>query len=368
MKRTVLFFSTSSGPGGAERVVSNLAAALDPDLFRPLVCLFRPGWLKDQCEYAGIPTYVIPNKGVFDYSWISRFLRLLREERVAIIHAHEFDAIVHGTMVACFTRTPIVATIHGKHYFWEKRSRRLAYQLVSRYARMVAVSKDLKDFVIERAGIHRERITVIYNGIGRQPVLELPDLLQCRYELGLHDDDQVVGAVGSLYPVKGHKYLLEAAPSIIKNCPRVKFLIIGRGDQEPLLMEQVRRLGLEYHVFLLGLRQDIPRLLSVMNVFVLPSLSEGLSIAALEAMASGKPIVATRVGGNPELVIEGETGLLVPIENSHALSIGIVRILNDRELAGTLGKNALHRVQECFDIKIMARNYQELYLRCLKDN
>ena len=368
MKRTVLFFSTSSGPGGAERVVSNLAAALDPDSFRPLVCLFRPGWLKEQCEYAGIPTYVIPNKGVLDFSWIRRFLRLLKEERVAIIHAHEFDAIVHGTMAACFARTPVVATIHGKHYFWEKRSRRLAYQLVSRYAKMVVVSEDLKGFVIKRAGIPKERLTVIYNGIAHQPAVKSPDLQQCRDELGLNEDDQVVGTVGSLYPVKGHKYLLEAVPCIIKKCPQVKFLIIGRGDQETVLTEQVKRLGIGNYVRFLGLRQDIPRLLSVMNVFVLPSLSEGLSIAALEAMASGRPIVATRVGGNPELVIEGETGLLVPSEDSHALGIEIVRILNDRALAGKLGENALRRAQERFDIKIMAHNYQELYRSCLEDH
>ena len=368
MKATVLFFSTSSGPGGAERLITKLAGALDRRSFRSVVCLFRPGWLKDQCERHGIPTYVIPNKGVLDFSWLICFFRLIEDEKVSIIHAHEFDAIVHGTMAAFFARIPVVATIHGKNYFWEKASRRMAYRFVSRYAKMVAVSQDLKKFVIERVGIPSERIRVIYNGIDQHPLVNASDVKQCLNELELTDDQQVVGVVGSLYPVKGHRYLLEAVPSVVEQCPQARFVIVGRGDQEKVLTEQVKRLGIGKYVRFLGLRQDIPRLLSIMDVFVLPSLSEGLSMATLEAMAAGKPVLATRVGGNPELVIEGETGLLVPSEDSHALGIGIVRILNDGELAGKLGKNAVHRVQDHFDIKIMAHNYQDLYLSCVKDH
>ena len=363
MKATVLFFSTSSGPGGAERVVSNLAAALDSDSFRPLVCLFRPGWLKDQCDRHGIPTYVIPNKGILDLSWLLSFFRLIKEERVSIIHAHEFDAIVHGTMAAFFARVPVVATMHGKNYFWEKAGRRTAYRLVSRYAKMVAVSQDLKEFVIERVGIPSERIRVIYNGIDQHPLVHASDVKQCLNELELTDDQQVVGAVGSLYPVKGHRYLLEAIPSVVEQCPQARFVIVGRGDQEKVLIEQVKRLGIGKYVRFLGLRQDIPRLLSIMDVFVLPSLSEGLSVATLEAMAAGKPVIATRVGGNPELVLQDETGLLVPSQDAQALATNITRILQDREFARHLGTNGLKRVQAFFDMQTMAANYQHLYIR-----
>jgi glycosyltransferase involved in cell wall biosynthesis len=366
MKRTVLFFSTSSGPGGAERVVSKLASSLDSHSFRPVVCLFRPGWLKEQCEQSSIPTYVIPNKGIFDFSWIKQFLWLLREERVAIIHAHEFDAIVHGTIAGCFARIPVVATIHGKHYFWEKPSRRMAYRLVSYYARVVAVSEDLQQFILNRVGISPGRISTVYNGVDISP--DQIDITRCKRELGIDPDEQVVGSVGSLYPVKGHKYLLQAIPAILERIPCTTFLIIGRGELEGHLKDEVARLGLDHKVRFLGLRHDIQELLALMDVFVLPSLSEGLSIALLEAMAARRPVVATSVGGNPELVVDGETGYLVPAQEGALLASGILRLLSDVHLARRFGENGKRRVERYFSMTAMVNGYQDLYSRCLDIN
>ena len=366
MKRTILFFSTGSGPGGAERLVNKLAVGFNSHPFRSLVCLFRPGWVQQQCENDGISTAVIPNKGPFDVIWLTRFLALIRRERVDLIHAHEFDAIVHGTLAAIIARIPIVATIHGKNYYWERAARRMAYRLVSRYARFVAVSINLKDFVTDRTGIASHRIRVIYNGIDRFPEIEEQEQARVRYEIGLDRQDQIVGAVGSLYPVKGHRYLIAAVPSIIQVCPSAKFLLIGRGDQEIDLKEQVKKLGVDRYVYFLGLRQDIGRLLSCMDIFVLPSLSEGLSMATLEAMASGKPVVATRVGGNPELVVEGETGMLVPSEDSEALAQKIIMLLLDSTRAQALGQMGRARVEERFQMSMMIDQYRKLYTKCLE--
>jgi glycosyltransferase involved in cell wall biosynthesis len=367
MRRGILYFSTSSGPGGAERLVNRLAVRFNTHSFRPHVCLFRPGWVQQQCERDGISTTVIPNKGPFDLVWLRRFLALIRKEQVHLIHAHEFDAIVHGTLAAAIARIPIVATIHGKNYYWEKKSRRMAYCLVSRYARMVAVSKDLKEFVTEHTGITDERIQVIYNGIDEFPDIDAEEQARARYEIGLGSDDPIVGAVGSLYPVKGHRYLIDAIPSVIRACPAAKFLLVGRGDQEVALKDRIKKLGLERYVHFLGLRQDIGRLLSIMDIFVLPSLSEGLSMATLEAMASAKPVVATRVGGNPELVIEGETGLLVPSEDSGALAKGITTLLLDKHRARAFGQNGRRRVEQRFHINMMIDEYRKLYRESLNE-
>ena len=366
MRRGILYFSTSSGPGGAERLVNRLAVRFNTGSFRPHVCLFRPGWVQQQCERDGISTSVIPNKGLFDITWLRRFLAMIRKEQVHLIHAHEFDAIVHGTLAAAIARIPIVATIHGKNYYWEKATRRMAYRFVSRYARMVTVSKDLKEFVTEHTGIPGERIQMIYNGIDAFPDIGAQEQARARYEIGLGDDDQIVGAVGSLYPVKGHRYLIAAIPSVIRACPTTKFVLIGRGDQEVALKEQVKKLGLEKYVYFLGLRPDIGRLLSIMDIFVLPSLSEGLSVATLEAMASAKPVVATRVGGNPELVIEGETGMLVPSEDSEALAQSITTFLLDKERARIFGKKGRARVERRFHINMMIEEYERLYRKCLE--
>lgn len=362
--KTVLYLSTSSGPGGAERVIQHLAAFVDRRRFRPLICLFRPGWLKEQCEREGVPTYVLPCRAVWDWNWVLEVRKIIRRERVVLIHAHEFDAIVHGTAVARLLGIPIVATVHGKHYYWEKFRRRLAYRLVSRYATIVAVSEDLKRFIVGEVGISSERIRVIYNGVGPMPRIDQAELAELKTELGIDPSEQVVGLVGSLYPVKGHKYLLEAVPTILKTYPRTTFIIIGRGELEVALKEETARLGLEPKVRFLGLRQDVPRLLALMDVFVLPSLSEGLSMALLEAMAAGKPAVATNVGGNPELVVQGETGLLVPSEDCTALASEIGALLSNRGLASRFGEAARARVERRFSLNAMVNNYQSLYDTC----
>lgn len=177
---------------------------------------------------------------------------------------------------------------------------------------MVAVSEDLKRFITKNVGVPSERIKVIYNGQDVLPRMALEKKRRLQDELGLGEDEQLVGMVGSLYPVKGHKYLLAAVPRILKAHPHTTFLIVGRGELASQLKEEVKRSGLEKQVRFLGFREDVSALLSLMDIFVLPSLSEGLSIALLEAMTAGKPVIATSVGGNPEVVVDGETGFLVP--------------------------------------------------------
>lgn len=360
-KVSVLYLSSSSGPGGAEQMLCSLAASLDRTRFRPIVGLFRPGWLKEQCEQQGIETHVFPVGGMLHGAWISACTRLVREERVALIHTHEFDANVHGTLVAAITGVPIVATVHGKHYYWTKFRRRVAYRFVSRFATMVAVSQNLKDFLGQKVGIDQTRIRVIYNGVNPSPEFLKGNILGYRAELGIPEGDQIVGVVGSLYPVKGHRFLIEAIPHVLAKFQRTTFLFIGRGELELDLKEHVQKLGIEKKVLFLGLRQDVPRLLSLMDVFALPSLSEGLSMAILEAMTAGKPVVTTRVGGNSELVLHLETGVLVPPEDSRALAEGLERVLGDNALAQRMGLAGRRRAAQYFGLHTMVKNYEMLY-------
>lgn len=364
--KTILYLSTSSGPGGAERVISNLASSLDPERYRAILCLFHPGWIQERSESRGVRTYIIPTHGMTDWRWARRFKRLLRQEQVDLIHAHEFDANVQGTFVAAMTRIPLVATVHGKNYFWKKLRRRLAYRWVSRLANMVAVSENLKQFIVETIGVSPDRIKVLYNGVDALPPCECADVDEVRKELDLPENDQIVGVVGNLYPVKGHQYLIAGIPAILENCPNTSFVFAGRGQLETELKEQVQRLGLDKRVHFLGLRQDIPRILALLDVFVLPSLSEGLSMAILEAMAAGKPVVATQVGGNPELVLDGETGFLVPPRNSQALVASLVSLLTNKERAIQFSEKGKRRAEGQFSLQTMVRAYQALYDECLE--
>ena len=364
--QTILYLSTSSGPGGAERVISNLSASLDPARYRAILCLFRPGWIQEHTENRGVRTYVIPTQGMFDWRWVLRVKRLLKDEHVDLIHAHEFDANVQGTFVAALSGVPLVATVHGKNYFWEKLRRRLAYQWVSRNATMVAVSENLKQFIVEKVGVDSGHVKVVYNGVDLLPHCGPDDIDQCRKELDLPTGDQIVGVVGNLYPVKGHQYLIAAIPAVLAKCPNTTFIFAGRGQLEGELKEQVHQLGVAPKVRFLGLRQDIPRILAVLHAFVLPSLSEGLSLAILEAMVAGKPVIATDVGGNPELVEDSETGYLVPSQNSQALADRLISLLMNRDRALQFGKVGQLRAQGQFSLRTMVREYQAIYDQCIE--
>jgi glycosyltransferase involved in cell wall biosynthesis len=331
-----------------------------------VVCLFRDGWLRERCEQLGLETHVVRMNGWLDLGWLRRFGRLLRERGVGLIHAHEFGANAYGTLAGRLARVPVLATVHGHSYYADCRRRRLAYRAVSRAAVMVAVSEDVKRFVVERTGASGRRVRVVYNGIGPVAPVSEETRTRLRAELCIGDREQVATVVGSLYDVKGHRYLLDAAPRVLQACPSTVFLIAGRGEREATLREQTRRLGIDTRVRFLGFRQDIPALLAISDVFVLPSLSEGLSIAILEAMASAKPVVTTMVGGNPELVVDGETGLLVGPADARSLAVAVTRILRDPDRARRLGENGLRRVRSQFTIGAMVKKYQSIYDAALR--
>ena len=326
-----------------------------------IVGLFRSGWLQTECERLGMKTRVIPLAGPLYIGWFRSCLRLVKEERIELIHGHEFSAIVCGWIVARLAGIPFVGTVHGKNYFWEKARRRLAYRTVGRSGTLVAVSEDLKNFIVEKVGIPGARLQVVYNGVELGNDTSDVEIARVRSELGLKPDDRVIGTVGSLYPVKGHRYLLDAMPAILEKHPNCVLLMVGRGELEMSLKDQASRLGIESHVRFLGVRQDVPKLLAVMEIFVLSSLSEGLSMALLEAMASGKPVVATRVGGNPELVEHGKTGWLVRAEQPAELASGLLRLLDDASLRVQYGRASAERVARSFSVNRMVGRYRELY-------
>jgi glycosyltransferase involved in cell wall biosynthesis len=341
--------------------MASVASGLDALRYRSVVCLFRDGWLRARCEQVGLETHIVPIAGVLDVRWLRQFSRLVRDRDVGLIHAHEFGANTYGTLAGRLTRVPVIATVHGRSYYADWGYRRLAYRIVSRAAGMVTVSKDLKRFVVERTGASARRVRVVYNGIGLLGPVSAEARARLRAELGIRDGERVVTVVGNLYDVKGHRYLLEAAPSVLRACPSTVFLIAGRGEREAALREQATSLGIGTRVRFLGFRQDVPALLAICEVFVLPSLSEGLSVAVLEAMAAAKPVVTTRVGGNPELVVDGQTGVLVEPADPPRLASAVTRILADPVEARRLGENGLSRVRSRFTIGAMVRAYEAIY-------
>lgn len=342
-------------------LVSRIASGLDPGRFRSLTGLFEPGWLQSRCSNLGIPAIVMPMANQWDIGWVHRCCAVVRQEQVDVIHAHEFRANAFGAIVAKLCGIPLVATVHGKNYYPDRFKRRAAYRWVSKVARMVAVSEDLREFLSSHVGICSDRIIRIYNGVDVPEPQSLQQVVQFRARLGIKPEDFVIGIVGSLYPVKGHAYLFEAFQSIVSVRPNAKLLVVGQGHLEESLKRRVAELGIGRAVYFLGMRNDIPHLLAALDLFVLPSLSEGLSVALLEAMSVALPVVASGVGGNLEIVENGYTGLLVPPRNPAALVEGILEMMSNPEKTRLFGERGRQRIVGEFTAQHMLSRYEELY-------
>jgi glycosyltransferase involved in cell wall biosynthesis len=361
----ILHAIESSLPGGAETMLMSLVERLDRRRYEPIVCLLADGWLNTELHKRGIETVILPQRQGLDGAWMINFVKLLRQRRIELMHAQEFAMNTCCSIASTITGIPAVTTVQGKIYYPDKRRRRLAYRFVSKRSRMIAVSEDLKRFLVDRIGIEEQRLTTIYNGIDPHHYrVNNGERAAIRRELGL-GDVPVVGTAGSLYPVKGHVHLVHAMATVVSRVPDAVCVFAGRGELLGPLQATAAQLGIERNVRFLGFRPDVPAVLKALDVFVLPSLSEGLSLALLEALAAGKPVVATRVGGNPEVVIEGRNGFLVPPQDPDALAERIVRLLVNPALADSFGQSGPTRVDPDFTLETMVRRYEDLYRQCL---
>lgn len=357
----VLHLCESSDTGGAESILISLVEGLDKDRYRSVVCLLSDGWLKVELEKRRIETVVIPQPHSFDVLWLFRAYRLLKDRGIHVMHSHEFATNVYASVLSSLTGVPVVATAHGKNYYGDKWRRRAAYRFVARQSTMVAVSADLKRFLMERIGIPASDIRVVHNGIDLSRYVVREGNNDVKAELGISAGQRVIGTVGNLFAVKGQTYLLKACKTVAGEFPTFVLLIAGEGDQLDLLREEASVLGISGNVKFLGFRDDVPSLLQAMDVFVLPSLSEGLPLSVLEALALEKPIVATNVGGVPEIMEDGVTGYLVPPRNPDVLSEKIRLVLRNPDMAAELGRAGRKRVEKAFSLKQMIQEYQLLY-------
>jgi glycosyltransferase involved in cell wall biosynthesis len=350
----------SDGPGGAESIVVQLAATLQAEGAWNVV--FLPangeGWLADQLNGSGV---------VIDHFHLSRPLSpacarslaaAFARHRVDIAHSHEFSMAVYGAWAAKQAGIPHVITMHGGRYYAQRLRRRLALRAaiaVSR--RTVAVSDSLARDLSRDLRFRRSRILTIPNGVRFVP----PERTTVRDELQLGPDDRLLVSVGNLYPVKGHQHLIDALARLVGRYPSLHLAICGRGKLADVLAARAHALLVAEHVHLLGLRADIREILAAADVFVLPSLSEGLPLALLEAMFAGCPIVASDVGEVATALAGGDAGVLVPPGDPQALAAALDRLLSDPHRARALGASAVRRAAAEYDLSRMIRRYTSVY-------
>lgn len=355
----------SDGPGGAEQVVGHMATMLQTAGARNVVFVHADGegWLARQLEGSGVAVEYFRQDERLSRTCARTLEEGFRRHRIEVAHSHEFAMAVYGAWASWRAGIPHVITMHGGRYYAGRLRRRLALRAaIAASGRTVAVSRSLASQLSRDLWIRRSRVTMIANGVR----YVRPDRVTLREELGLGPDDRLVVSIGNLYPVKGHCHLIEAVARLATAHPTVHVAIAGRGGLLESLTVQARDRGVAGRIHFLGLRADVAAVLEAADLFVLPSLSEGLPLALLEAMFARRPIVATDVGEVATALAGGEAGALVEPGNPSALTAAIDSLLSDPNRAARLADAAVHRAAAEYDVAHMVRRYAELYGELLR--
>jgi glycosyltransferase involved in cell wall biosynthesis len=365
----ILHLIETSGPGGAEKVLLSLAKNLNKN-YDCSVGLIKNGWLYGKLKENGIKAEIIPPGGLFDLKLIRNLVTHIKGEKIDLIHSHLLDMNFYSSIAAKFTGTPHISTEHGDVHHFSKRmdfKTRLKIKILAKFSnKLVFVSNFTKRQFLKIANLPEEKTSIIYNGIDIDEYQKPIDKNKKKGEIGIKEDEFVIGNIANLYPVKGQIYLLRAAKKVLKEIPNTKFLIIGRGELENELKREAQNLGIVSYVKFLGFREDVKELYKIMDVFVLSSLTEGLPLSLIEAMASKVPVVATDVGGIPEVIDDGVNGLLVPPSDPEALSTKINFLLRNNSLAEKLVIQGGKKFKQQFSITIMQNKYNDIYSMILR--
>jgi len=351
--------------GGLENGLVNVINHLDPSVFsHSIVCLIRSGELAKRIIHEDVSVRELglnPNRFKFP---VMRLAKLFREIRPDIVHTRAWGT-VDAIMAARLAGVPRV--IHGEHGRdvadpeGRDRKRNVIRKCLSPMVdSFMTVSNDLQRWLTEMVGIPAHKVVRIHNGVDTQK-FSREGRAAARRMLGLDDADVAIGIVGRLDPVKDHRSLLQAFASAAQANPLARLIIVGDGAVREAIESQINALRIADRVQMLGERQDVADILRALDCFTLTSIAEGISNTILEAMATGLPVVATRVGGNPELVQHGLTGQLVAPGDVDALAQAFKTYLNDPELRIRVGNAARDRTEKYFSLERMVANYTEFY-------
>lgn len=365
MSQNIMYVVLSLDTGGAERIVYNLVTGINKDLFTPIVCcLDYLGHLGEKLKEKGINIFAMNRKKGIDFHLIARLTKLMRKYKVSIMHAHSYSPYFYGATSAILTKVPtIIFTEHGRFFPDRKRFKRIIYnQFLSLFTtQFVAVSEEIKRSLVTYEGIREKKIAIILNGVDLDKFnIDIP-LEKKKKEFNLKSTDKILGLVARLEIRKDIPTLLKAMTNVLKVFPETKLLIVGDGNLQTNLEDLSKELEIYKNVVFCGRREDIPEIMKIIDIYVLSSISEGTSVSLLEAMAAKKPVVATNVGGNPKVIQDGISGILVPPQNPEILAEKIISLLGNPEKCMKMGEEGYKRVKEKFSLQRMVSDYEMLY-------
>jgi glycosyltransferase involved in cell wall biosynthesis len=368
---TILHLISSEGYYGAESMLLALARTLPGLGCGSLVGVFRDARshsveLEKRAAQLGLPVVTVPCAGRWDWKAVGRIRELVKAHDVDVLHTHGYKADVYGYAAAWPHRVALVATCHN----WPSRLPSMrAYAAIDRWAlrhfdRVATASGPVAE-ILSRSKVPAHKLKTIPNGVDLEPFREPAPSLRHDFEAG---SNRLVGFVGRLVAGKGGDILLSAAQQVLAAFPNVKFVFAGEGAARAEWEALAARLGIASKVLFAGRRDDMPAVYAALDIVALPSYQEAMPMCLLEALAAGRPVVATAVGAVPKVIVPGVTGLLCEPGDARALAMSLLRLLRDPELARTMGMHGRAHVARHFAAEVVGRSYLGLYQEALQEH
>ncbi len=353
--------------GGAEVLAARLARRLNGDYRFLFVCLDDLGSLGRELRDEGFAVEVLDRRAGLDWRCARRLAEIAHRERVDVLHAHQYTPFFYcaaGRVLG--RRPPVLFTEHGRHHpDYPRRKRMLANRVLLRGRdRVVAVGEAVRQALIHNEGIASGRVEVIYNGIPLdrfETRLTESEWAAVRSAMGIGPEDLALIQVARLDYLKDHATAIRTIERVARRCPRARLVIVGDGPERGAIEELVRHRSLAENVRFLGRRDDVPRLLAASDIVLLTSISEGIPLTLIEAMAAGRPVVSTRVGGVAEVVDDGQTGLLAPPGDDAGLAELVLRLAGDPGRRGDMGRAGRRRAGSLFSERQMHDRFRKCY-------
>jgi glycosyltransferase involved in cell wall biosynthesis len=368
-KNILYLINTPHIKGGGEISLLNLLKKIDRKSYNPIAVCPSEGGMSSAIKDMNIPVEIVSMKRLRYFNLYSlvagvrKLIQIINAQDIGIIHANGSRCMIYGGIAGRIKRIPVIW-----HVRIVERDNLLDRILSILADRIIVISNSVRNRF--NWFNNKEKISVIYNGIDINDFVRYINVAQARKELSIAENDVVIGTVGQFIPMKGHGYFIEAAKIILEKVKNVKF-IIGGGSQEDNSHEmELKNLVADYGIgdklIFTGYRKDIKNIIALMDIFVFSAIGEGFGRVLIEAMALQKPVVAANSGGVPEIVVNGETGILVTEKDPLSMASAIIRLINERDAREKMGMAGKKRVEEMFTIERHTREIENLYSEVLK--